>query len=478
MIEQYAYHIALFTKVIFIAASIGSLFIGQKTKRKTPAAHLNIQELHNNIRYWQYTCCFLANASCLKTQIKDYPLNKVMLARQPIFDTQQKTYAYELLYRGEAADIGDDAMTATVLSNTLNRFGVHKMIQDKSLFINLSRSFLLSDFPDILPQGSSVLEILEDVPADQEVIAAIQHWKEKGFTVAIDDFIGITSEHMKLLPYVDIVKIDLIDCIEPLDVVVQELRKFPVKLLAEKVETYEEYELCKKLGFDYFQGYFFSKPTVIINSHALETNKSQLLHLLSKILEAESPAELETDIAHDLTLSYKLLCYINSASVGLKKNVESIAHALTLLGLKNLRTWVSMMLMSALSSSKPDALLALSFARGRFLEQLAVAKHHEQHSSDYFILGMFSLLDAFLDQDIKQAVESVSLPELVHDGLLHKDSLAGKNLQLIQALELGDWEQADALCHTINIGHEQIMACYTEAIQWADERVAAIHTAL
>jgi len=237
-----------------------------------------------------------------------------MLARQPIFDAHQKTYAYELLYHGESMDIDGDVMTATVLSNTLNRFGVEKMTHGKHLFINLSKSFLLSDLPDILPQSSTVLEVLEDVPADQEVIVAIEHWKEQGFTVALDDFISITSDHMKLLPYVDIVKIDILDCLETLDVIVQEIRKFPIKLLAEKVETYEEYELCKKLGFDYFQGYFFSKPTIIINSHALETSKAQLLQLLSRVLDAESPKGLETDVAHDLTLSYKLLSYINSSS--------------------------------------------------------------------------------------------------------------------------------------------------------------------
>lgn len=406
---------------------------------------------------------------------KDNSLNKVMLARQPIFDAHQKTYAYELLYRGEGMD--DDAMTATVLSNTLNRFGIDQMTQGKALFINLSKNFLLSDFPDILPQGATVLEVLEDVPADKDVITAIQHWKEQGFTVALDDFISITSEHMKLLPYVDIVKIDILDCTEDLSVIVQELRKFPVKLLAEKVETYEEYELCKKLGFDYFQGYFFSKPTIIINSHTLETNKAQLLNLLSRILEAETPAELETDIAHDLTLSYKLLCYINSASIGLKNNIHSIAHALTLLGLKKLRTWVSMMLMFSLSTEKPDALLALSFSRGRFLEQLAITKQDAQHSSDYFILGMFSLLDAFLDQSLKQAVEAVSLPELVHDGLLQPNSKAACNLCLIQALELGDWTQVDDLCLAIKTDSGQVMTLYAEAIQWADERVSTIHSA-
>ncbi|PCI45707.1 MAG: hypothetical protein COB41_00855 [Proteobacteria bacterium] len=403
-------------------------------------------------------------------------MNKVMLARQPIFDAHQKTYAYELLYRGESMDIDGDTMTATVLSHTLNRFGIETMAHGRPIFINLSKTFLLSDLPEILPHNATVLEVLEDVPADKEVIAAIQHWKEQGFTVALDDFISITSDHMKLLPYVDIVKIDILDCSQPLHVIVQEIRKFPIKLLAEKVETYEEYELCKKLGFDYFQGYFFSKPTIIINSHALETSKAQLLQLLSRVLEADSPKDLETDIAHDLTLSYKLLCYINSASVGLKKKIDSIGHALTLLGLKKLRAWISMMLMASLSTGKPDALLALSFIRGRFLEQLALAKHDDKHSSDYFILGMFSLLDAFLDQDIEHAIESVSLPKLVHEGLLDKTSSANNHLRLIQALEQGDWAQVDTLCDTVDVDSEQIMSLYAEAIQWSDERVATIHS--
>lgn len=402
-------------------------------------------------------------------------MKKAMLARQPIFDIQGKTHAYELLYRGESMDIDGDTMTATVLSNTFNRFGVESMTQGKPIFINLTKDFLLSDLIDLLPPETTVLEVLEDVPADEEVIAAIQHWQEKGFTVALDDFISITSDHMKLLPFADIVKVDIMDCSEPLDVIVQEVRKFPIKLLAEKVETYEEYELCKKLGFDYYQGYFFSKPTIILDSQALDTNKAQLLQLLSNVLEADSPKDLETDIAHDLTLSYKLLCYINSASVGLKQKINSIGHALTLLGLKKLRAWVSMMLMSSLSSGKPDALLALSFSRGRFLEQLAVLLDPDDpHTSDYFILGMFSLLDAFLDQDIEQAIESVSLPKIVYEGLLNKGSKAGRNLHLIQALEQGDWGQTEDLCHALGIGNEQMMSVYEEAIQWSDERVATI----
>jgi len=342
-----------------------------------------------------------------------------MLARQPIFDSNQKTYAYELLYRGRNAD--GDAMTATVLGHMLNRFGIDATSGGNPVFINLSKQFLLGDLPSLLPESQTVLEVLEDVPADEDVIAAMQYWKAQGFSLALDDFISVNAQQMKLLPYADIVKIDLLDCEDELEELVQEIRKHPVKLLAEKVETYEQYERCKKLGFDYYQGYFFSRPSLLVDSQNLTTNKASLLQLLSRILEAENPKELEFDIAHDLTLSYKLLCYINSASVGLRKKVDSIGHALTLLGLKKLRIWVSMMLMASLSEGKPDALLSFSFIRGRFLEQLAESVNAE-HANDYFILGMFSLLDAFLDQDITSATENISLPELVREGLLNNNS--------------------------------------------------------
>jgi len=401
-------------------------------------------------------------------------LKTVLLARQPIFDIHQKTYAYELLYRGDAMNIGDDAMTATVLCNTLNQFGMDAITDGSPFFINLSKEFLLSDFPNLLPTESVVLEVLEDVPADDDVIAAMQHWKEKGFTIALDDFVSMNSEHIKLLPYTDIVKVDILEYEGKLDEIVHELRQTKVKLLAEKVETHEQHELCKELGFDYYQGYFFSQPSLMVEHHSLDTNKAQLLQLLSRTLEAESPKELENDIAHDLALSYKLLCYINSASVGLRKEIHSIGHALNLMGLNNIRTWVSMLLMASLSKDKPDALLSLSFTRGRFLELLAISLGEPKKANDYFILGMFSLLDALLDQDIADATESISLPDLVHDGLLNKESNEANKLELIRALEQADWPRLSELLQLIGIDDEQMSSLYSESVQWADERMSLI----
>jgi len=402
-------------------------------------------------------------------------VKKIMLARQPIFDAQKRIYAYELLYRGDLGSVSADAKTAIVLSNTLNQFGMDTITDGSLIFVNLSKQFLLSDFPALLPAERTVLEVLEDVPSDEDVIGAMQYWKDKGFTIALDDFISINSQHVNLLPYSDIVKVDILDYEGELETLVRDLRKKPVKLLAEKVESYEQYELCRELGFDYYQGYFFSQPALIVDHHALDSNKTQLLQLLSRTMEADSPKDLENDIAHDLTLSYKLLCYINSAAVGLRRQIDSIGHALNLMGLNNIRIWVAMLSMAELSKDKPDALLALSFMRGRFLELLSKTLDEEQLSNDYFILGMFSVLDALLDQDMEHATALISLPDLVREGLLHEGSDAARKLNLIRSLEKAEWTALADLLLVIGINDTQMSSLYSESLQWADERMALMN---
>jgi EAL and modified HD-GYP domain-containing signal transduction protein len=399
-----------------------------------------------------------------------------MLARQPIIKANQETYAYELLYRGDKSLVDGDEMSAVVLSNTFNHFGIDAVTDGALIFVNLPRELLLSDFPSLLPTERTVLEILEDVPADENVIASIQNWKNQGFTIALDDFISMSSHQTKLLPYADIVKVDILECEDDLKTLVHELRRYPVKLLAEKVETHEEFELCKKLGFDYFQGYFFCKPSLIVDNHSLASHKEQLLLLLTRTMEAESPNELEFDISHDLAFSYKLLCYINSAFLGIRSKIDSISHALAMLGLDKLRIWASMLLMASLAHEKPEALLSLAFSRGRFLELLAKACNNNAQINDYFILGMFSVLDALLDQTMEKAIGSRALPDLVRNGLLSSSGEAPSRLALMHNLERGNWNKHASQLETIGINSDKIPSLYTESVQWADQRVALIKT--
>jgi len=401
--------------------------------------------------------------------------SQVMLARQPIFNRNKDIHGFELLYRGDLKNISDDAMTATVVNQALYKFGVDTVSNGTPFFINLSKTFLSSDFPKLLPAKQAVLEVIGSVHIDSSVIDSIQRWRDKGFTVALDDFVSMESLASKLLPYVDIVKVDILNFEGRLEELVTTLRKHPVKLLAERVETYGQYELCQKLGFDYFQGYFFSKPSLIVKHQHLETSKIKILHLLSKILNAQHPHEFENDIAHDLALSYKLLCYINSAAIGLRSRVDSIRHALNLIGLKNIQMWLSMLLLASLGEKKPKALLHLAFTRGKFLESLALEKQEQPQKNDYFILGMFSLLDAILDLEMDTALQPISLPVLVAKGLQDTDSNAAQRLQLITAMEQANWQDVSKKLEQLNLSEETASNLYSAAVTWADEQLIAMH---
>lgn len=407
-------------------------------------------------------------------------MSEIMLARQPIFDANANTVAYEILYRSVdaqlhcASRLGDVELTAQVLSNVLNEMGLANLCEQHQLFFNISRDFLLGDYPSLLPAGQSVLEVLEDVEVDDNTIAAIKAWKSKGYTIALDDFVSIANDQARLIQYADIVKVDLLGLNgEDLAAMVKALRKFPVKLLAEKVETQEMYEQCRQLGFDYFQGYFICKPKLVV-SKSLPSNKLQLLQLLDRTLRAESTNELQFDITHDLALSYKLLKYINSAAMGLRTRIDSIPHALNMLGVKNIRLWLSIILLSSFSQDKPPELMTIALSRGRFLELWAEKYGQPALKSDYFVLGMFSTLDALLDQNMMEITGNMSLPQCVSNGLLDMSSIEATALELICAIEMAAWSDVARLAQRLQTPENQLSALYVEATAWADTRLKAL----
>ncbi|TLS66272.1 EAL domain-containing protein [Mariprofundus erugo] len=407
-------------------------------------------------------------------------MSEIMLARQPIFDAHSNTVAYEILYRSVdsqlqcASRLGDVELTAQVLSNVLNEMGMASLSEQHELFFNISRDFLLSDYPSLLPAGQSVLEVLEDVEVDTNVIEAIQAWKNKGYTIALDDFVSIANDQARLIRYADIVKVDLLALPEGhLEPMVKSLRQYPVKLLAEKVETQEMYEQCKALGFDYFQGYFICKPKLMV-SKSLPSNKLQVLQLLDRTLRAESTTELQFDITHDLALSYKLLKYINSAALGLRTRIDSIPHALNMLGIKNIRLWLSIILLSSFSQDKPPELMIIALSRGRFLELWAEKYGSATLKNDYFVLGMFSTLDALLDQDLYAITDNMSLPASVSRGLFDLDSCEASALELICAIELAAWDDVARLAQHLDTPENQLSALYVESTAWADARLKAL----
>ncbi len=367
----------------------------------------------------------------------------------------------------------DDAMAATALDNIQDQLNANSIINGHLVFVALSKACLLSDTPKLFPAEHTVLTVTEDMLADAAVITSMQDWKRSGFRFALDI---CTELDARLLSLADYVRINIPACQGALADLVHQFRKHPVKLIASHVETHAQHESCRQLGFDYVQGYFFCKPLATAEQLPLGADKAQLLHVLNQTMNATSPKELEYEIAHDLALSYQLLRYINSASVGLRRKVDSIGHALVVMGLNNLRVWVAALVISSISKGKCTALLHMALCRGRLLEQFAISQNNMDQKNDYFILGMFSLLDALLDQNINQIVASLSLPDLVSDGLFELASEPAIRLNIIRSMEQGDWVQLNALLASVDLDAEKIASVYAEAVQWTDEKIALINS--
>lgn len=393
-------------------------------------------------------------------------VSDIYLARQPIYDRQLKVHAYELLYRsGEenSARVFDgDAATAQVLVNALIEIGLPDIIGSSHAFINLTRYHILEGLPAQLAQDRVVLEVLEDILPSAELIQALQALRAAGFRIALDDFI-YTADKQTLMEVADIVKLDLPALPgSALTEQVKALRAFPVELLAEKVETPEEYEYCKALGFDYFQGYFFCRPH-IITGRATPSNRLSILQLLATLQDPQLDfGELQTLIARDVSLSYRILRYINSAHFNIGRKIESIQQAVTLLGLKTIRTWVAILAMTSVDD-KPYELILTALIRAHMCESLAaVAQESTEHA---FTVGLFSVLDAFLDKTLDDVLHSLPLSDDINVALLQHRGCLGELLRLVLDYEGGHW---DAVTDS-PLDAATLRDTYLQSIQWANE---------
>ncbi|MBF0219400.1 MAG: HDOD domain-containing protein [Gammaproteobacteria bacterium] len=397
--------------------------------------------------------------------------DNVFIGRQPIFNRDNEVEAYELLYRpgqqakDSAGMVDGDQATALVLVNTLMEFGLDRVASNKLLFVNCTYDFLTGNFPELLPPDQIVLEVLEDIQPDAKVLSSIKRWKEMGFTIALDDF--VYAPHLQpLIDLADLIKVDITVLPEGMAAERKRLAAFKGRLLVEKVETQAEHSEAMQLGFDLFQGYFYNRPETL-GKKGMDAGKAQAMQVVRAAMEATETSELEKVISRNVAISYKLLKYINSPGFGMRSEIRSISHALTLMGLRSVRSWTAIVAMSSAASSKPDELIKQSMARGRFFELLAEAEGKESLKSDYFVFGMFSLLEAMLDMPIAEAIADLSLPEVVREGLLDSRSNLGRRLQLVKAMEQGQWKKIALLMN--NQGNIKLTSMFTEAMFWADE---------
>jgi len=395
-------------------------------------------------------------------------MQNVFVGRQPIFDGNLNVFAYELLYRAteqatsSAGMVSGDEATTTTIINTFVEIGLDKLVRGKRAAINLTEKFIIEENQLPFTPRQVILEILEDVPVTLELIEAVKRLVKQGYVIALDDYIYNPS-HKPLLELASIVKIDLMSLSKP-DLIehVKLLKQYDVKLLAEKIETPEEFIECRDLGFDYFQGYFLSRPQ-IISAKSLPTNRLTVLNLLAVLHNPNSDADDLTEaINTDVTTSYKLLKLINSAAFNLNRDIESIQQGVLLLGRRKLMSWASMLSMSSLSDRPPE-ILRTAMTRAKMCELLA-EKLTVMDAEGYFTVGLFSALDLLLQQPLEKLLKPLPLSTDVLEGLLLQKGIMGKVLNCVLAYEISDWKNVSL----DPLSSDEILIANIEAVTWAN----------
>lgn len=399
---------------------------------------------------------------------------ELLVGRQPIFNRTMEVYAYELLYRsgqGNSAVFSDaDQATTQVILNTLIEMGLENIVGSAMAFINLTRNYLVGKFPILLPANRVVIEILETVDSDPQLITAVRELQKSGFTLALDDvitleriapFVGITS-----IIKLDLMQIDRVD----LPDIIAGVKQNGFKVLAEKVETQADYNLCRRLGVDYYQGYFLCKPNVV-RSQKMDSSRLVIMQSIAMLQNQKTNfTDLENIISRDVGLSYKLLRLSNSGYYSFTTEVKSLRQAISLIGLDTMRGWMSLILMSSLVD-KPPELTNIALQRAHMAESMAKI-YGQPQPEVFFLVGLFSVLDALMDQPMAQIIPELNLSSTISDALLNYEGLAGFILKGIKAYEQGDW----ATVKTLNIPDDTLTRIYLDSIKYTTLLSQELHS--
>src|SRR3984885_603927 len=363
------------------------------------------------------------------------------IARQPIFNPKLEVVGYELLFRGQGYAAGaliDDAQraTATVVLNALAELDMKRIVANKTAWINVTREFVLDGLIQAVPANVVGLEIPETETFDQDMVQALRELKDEGYQLALDDF-RFRDGSDAVLELFDTVKLSLPDLgRKGLRDLAERLRPYPGKVLADKVGTQPDHEVCIALGCDLFQGYFFCRPAVV-GTRGIAANRLALLQVVAALNDpAAQFSDIEQLVARDVALSFRLLRYVNSAFFGLRDDVRSIGQALALLGLDNVRRWATLSTMASIDN-KPTELTLTALIRARFCE-LAGAKLGVGTSSELFTLGLFSVIDAMMDAPMHDVVSSLPLAEDIREALVQRAGPMGQLLDSVVSLENGE----------------------------------------
>jgi c-di-GMP-related signal transduction protein len=394
------------------------------------------------------------------------------VARQPIFDRSEQVYGYELLFRSglENRCTADDrdAAALDVADNFLNA-SARTLTAGHRAFLNCTRRFLVNEYATLLPKDETVIEILETVRPDAEVLAACRRLKDLGYVIALDDFV-YARELEPFIDLADIIKIDFqISAPSERQRAVGELAPLGIQLLAEKVETRAEFAEAHDSGYCYFQGYFFCKPQIVPSLH-IPAFKAHYLRLLQAINKPElDRTEVVALIEREVSLCYKLLRFVNSPLFGFKREINSTAHALALVGDQEVRKWASVAAVLGIAGNTSNELVLTSLTRGRCCELLAAHPSARRDGQSLFLLGVFSLMDAMLGRPISEIASEIALPDLVRAALLGAPNRHAKILELVKAFEAGKWGEVRELARGVGLNESQLSSAYPQAVDWAQK---------
>lgn len=388
--------------------------------------------------------------------------DQIQLARQPILDSNLTLRGYELLARDGAGvfpkHVSGDASTSHVLINALAEFGLENVVGGTPAYINITREFVIGDLPLPLPPAKVVLELLETIEPDDEVMKGIANLRDKGFRLAVDDYTGPRAGYAELLSAVDIIKVDCFGkTLKEVSEILKGLGDVHARLLAEKVETHQEFRAYRELGFHLFQGYFYAQPD-LLKSRTTSANRANLMSLLASLQNPDiTPEELEGIIVRDPALSLKLVRFLNSVHIGLRRRIESLREVVVYLGSDTVRNLACLLMLSGVDN-KPRQLMVTAMMRARMCEELAKATKAALPARA-FTVGLFSTLDAVMDRSLPEVLADLPLSEDIAEALLRRRGALGTQLEIVLALERGDWSR-------IPLNAPQLQPAYLAALEW------------
>ncbi len=400
-------------------------------------------------------------------------------ARQPILDKSKKLFAYELLFRDSIdnvfPDIDGDEATSKMIEASQFNMGMSEFTANKPAFINFTLDTLSQGYPEMLAPDEVVVEILETIKPGKKLLALCKNLYAKGYTLALDDY-----EHQNVwahfYPYIKIIKIDIqLSSIDDIKEVLTAIKEHPhIKMLAEKVETYEEYDQMLQLGFDYFQGYFFAKPEMI-KTKSLSPSQMAMAELLYETSKTELDLNSITSVfERDVSLSYKLLRYANSAIFKRRNEISTIKQALVILGSGELKRFIGLMFAVTANPDKPSELINMAMTRAKFCELVAHDIPSQLDISIAFLTGLLSMIDAILDEEMATVLDKLPLSEEIKNPLLTKKGVMAALIKLVEFIEQAQWDKTSVVIEKLKLDKDKVSEHYNQAVAWADEQTQTV----